>query len=160
MYQTTVSFCRYSKQFSRCFYQLRRKRPNIFSTWYFIKYDNQSYKFIRNKNNHYRYYWTSEDKLAYASRINLMNIKPLQGTNGFTLIEILIATVIITIVSLGSVTLTVGIMHGNSFSKRLTTATTLVKDEIEDAKRKGYANVGLSRTDNYGTIANFGGYKR
>jgi len=90
-----------------------------------------------------------------------MNIKPLQETNGFTLIEILIATVIITIVSLGATTLTVGIMHGNSFSKRLTTATTLVQDRLEDVKRLGYANVGTAAgIQNYGTIANFSGYKR
>jgi len=90
-----------------------------------------------------------------------MNIKPLQGANGFTLIEILIATIIIMIVSLGSVTLTVGIMRGNSFSKRLTTATTLAQDRLEDVKRLGYANVGTAAgTQNYGTIANFSGYKR
>ena len=90
-----------------------------------------------------------------------MNTKPLRGTNGFTLIEILIATVIITIVSLGATTLTVGIMHGNSFSKRLTTATTLVQDRLEDVKRLGYANVGTAAgIQNYGTIANFSGYKR
>jgi len=90
-----------------------------------------------------------------------MNTKPLQETNGFTLIEILIAMVIITIVSLGATTLTVGIMHGNSFSKRLTTATTLVQDRLEDVKRLGYANVGTAAgIQNYGTIANFSDYKR
>jgi type IV pilus assembly protein PilV len=90
-----------------------------------------------------------------------MNKKPLQETNGFTLIEILIATVIITIVSLGATSLTVGIMRGNSFSKRLTTATTLAQDQLEDVKRLSYANVGTAAgTQNYGTIANFGGYKR
>jgi type IV pilus assembly protein PilV len=90
-----------------------------------------------------------------------MNTKPLQETNGFTLIEILIATVIITIVSLGATTLTVGIMRGNSFSKRLTTATTLVQDRLEDVKRLGYANVGTAAgTQIYGTITNFSGFKR
>jgi prepilin-type N-terminal cleavage/methylation domain-containing protein len=90
-----------------------------------------------------------------------MNTTPLQETGGFTLIEILIAMVIITIVSLGSVTLTVGIMRGNSFSKRLATATTLVQDRIEDVKRLGYTNVGIAAgTQNYGSIANFTGYKR
>jgi Tfp pilus assembly protein PilV len=90
-----------------------------------------------------------------------MNIKPLQEANGFALIEILIATVIITTVTLGVVTLTVGIMRGNSFSKRLTTASTLVQDQLEDLKRLGYANVGIAAgTQNYGTIANFSGYKR
>ena len=90
-----------------------------------------------------------------------MNTKSLQGTNGFTLIEILIATVIITIVSLGATSLTVGIMRGNSFSKRLTTAITLAQDRLEDVKRLGYTNVGTAAgTQNYGSIANFSGYKR
>ena len=90
-----------------------------------------------------------------------MNTAPLQETTGFTLIEILIATVIITIVSLGATTLSVGIMRGNSFSKRLATATTLVQDRLEDVKRLGYANVGTAAgTQNYGSITNFTGYKR
>jgi prepilin-type N-terminal cleavage/methylation domain-containing protein len=90
-----------------------------------------------------------------------MNTKPLQVINGFTLIEVLIATVIITIVSLGAASLTVGIIRGNSFSKRLATATTLVQDRLEDVKRLGYTNVGSAAgTQNYGTIANFSGYKR
>jgi type IV pilus assembly protein PilV len=90
-----------------------------------------------------------------------MKTIPLRETNGFTLIEILIATVIITIVSLGATSLTVGIMRGNSFSKRLTTAITLAQDRLEDVKRLGYANVGTAAgTQNYGSITNFSGYKR
>ena len=90
-----------------------------------------------------------------------MNTTPLQETSGFTLIEILIATVIITIVSLGATSLTVGIMRGNSFSKRLATATTLVQDQLEDVKRLGYTNVGTAvGIQNYGSIADFTGYKR
>jgi prepilin-type N-terminal cleavage/methylation domain-containing protein len=88
-------------------------------------------------------------------------MKILKETSGFTLIEILIATVIITITSLGVATLTVGVMRGNSFSKRLTTATTLIQDQLEEVKRLGYLNAGtVSGTQNYGTIANFTGYKR
>jgi type IV pilus assembly protein PilV len=85
----------------------------------------------------------------------------LRDANGFTLIEILIATVIITIASLGIATLTVGIMHGNSFSQRLTTATTLAQERLEQVKRISYPNAGtIAGTDNYGNIANYTGYKR
>jgi type IV pilus assembly protein PilV len=95
-------------------------------------------------------------------------MKLLKETNGFSLIEILIACVILTIASLGVVSLTIGIMRGNSFSKRLTTATTLIQDRLEEVKRLGYSNAGTaSGTQNYGTIANvdgtiadFAGYKR
>jgi prepilin-type N-terminal cleavage/methylation domain-containing protein len=88
-------------------------------------------------------------------------MKLLKERSGFTLIEILIATVIITIASLGAVSLTVGVIRGNSFSKRMTAATTLVQDRLEDVKRLGYSNAGTAAgTQNYGTIENFSGYKR
>jgi type IV pilus assembly protein PilV len=84
-----------------------------------------------------------------------------KDTNGFTLIEILIATVIITVAFLGVMSLTVGVIRGNSFSKRLTTATTLMQDQLEDIKRLGYSNVGTAEgTQDYGAIENFTGYKR
>jgi prepilin-type N-terminal cleavage/methylation domain-containing protein len=82
-------------------------------------------------------------------------------TTGFTLIEILIATIIITIASLGVATLTVGVMRQNSFSKRLTAATALVQDQLEEVKRLGYPNAQTAAgTQNYGAITNFTGYKR
>ena len=88
-------------------------------------------------------------------------MRVLRDINGFTLIEILIATVIITIASLGIATLTVGVIHGNSFSKRLTTATTLAQDRLEQAKRLGYSKVDtIAVTENYGNIENYSGYKR
>jgi type IV pilus assembly protein PilV len=88
-------------------------------------------------------------------------MKILRNTNGFTLIEILIATVIITIASLGIATLTVGVIRGNSFSKRLTTATTLAQDRLEQAKRLGYSKVDtIAVIENYGNIANYSGYRR
>jgi prepilin-type N-terminal cleavage/methylation domain-containing protein len=85
----------------------------------------------------------------------------LRNSDGFTLIEILIATVIISVASLGVADLTVGIMRGNSFSQRLTTAATLAQDRLEQIKRIGYQNVGtLVGTENYGDIDNYSGYKR
>jgi type IV pilus assembly protein PilV len=88
-------------------------------------------------------------------------MKILKEANGFTLVEILIATVMITITSLGVATLTVSVIRENSFSKRLTTATTLIQDQLEEIKRLGYLNAGtVADTQNYGTIANFTGYKR
>ena len=88
-------------------------------------------------------------------------MKILLDTNGFTLIEILIATVIITIASSGIATLSVGVIQGNSFSKHLTTATVLAQDRIEQVKMISYQNVGtMVGTENYGSIANYSGYKR
>jgi prepilin-type N-terminal cleavage/methylation domain-containing protein len=88
-------------------------------------------------------------------------MKILHDTNGFTLIEILIATVIITIASSGIATLTVGVIQANSFSKRLTTATVLAQDRIEQAKMISYQNIStMAGTENYGSIVNYSGYKR
>jgi type IV pilus assembly protein PilV len=81
--------------------------------------------------------------------------------NGFTLIEVMIAVIIIAIGTLGAASLTVSVIHGNAFSKRITTATTLAQDRIEDIKRLAYKNANLLEgTENYGSILNYEGYKR
>jgi type IV pilus assembly protein PilV len=81
--------------------------------------------------------------------------------NGFTLIEVLIAIVIIIIGTLGLASLTASIIHGNSFSNRITVATTLAQDRMESVKRLGYKNVStLEGTEDYGSILGYEGYKR
>jgi prepilin-type N-terminal cleavage/methylation domain-containing protein len=80
---------------------------------------------------------------------------------GFTLIEVMIGMVILTIVSLGLMSLTVSTIRGNAFSRRMTTASTLAQDQIEQVKRLGYANANTAvGTENYGSIADFPGFKR
>lgn len=67
-----------------------------------------------------------------------------EGNNGFTLIEVLIAIVILSVGLLGMASLTVGIIKGNKISTDLTTATTLAQDKMEDLRRikeTGYSNV-------------------
>ena len=61
--------------------------------------------------------------------------------NGFTLIEVLIAIVILSVGFLGMAALTVGIINGNKFSNDLTTATTLAQDKMEDIRRQDYSDV-------------------
>ena len=81
--------------------------------------------------------------------------------NGFTLIEILIGVVIVSIASLGISNLSIGIIRGDSFSRRLTTATTLAQDQMENVKRLKYKNAStLAGTENYGDILNYNEYKR
>ena len=66
------------------------------------------------------------------------------NNNGFTLIEVLIAIVILSVGLLGMASLTVGIIKGNQFSNQLTTATTLAQDKMEDLRRikeTGFSNV-------------------
>lgn len=83
----------------------------------------------------------------------------LHNNKGFTLLEILIAMVILSIGLLGMAALTGGIMRGNSFSNELTTATTLAQDRMEDIKRAGYSGAS-SLTENYNEISNFPLHKR
>ena len=95
----------------------------------------------------------------------------LRNNAGFTLIEILIATVILTIGSLGVASLTVSIMSGNSLSNRTTTATILAQNQMENIKNFGFAGTsaaGTTLTENYNSISmtvgdtstNYPGYKR
>jgi type IV pilus assembly protein PilV len=85
-------------------------------------------------------------------------------SHGFTLMEVLIAIVILSVGLLGMAALTVGIINGNKFSNDVTKATTLAKDKMEDVIRSGYSGPPQTETpviDNYGTILpDYGEYER
>jgi type II secretion system protein I len=61
--------------------------------------------------------------------------------NGFTLLEVLVAMMLLTMGLLGMASLTVGIIKGNSYSKNVTTATIVAQQQIDQAQRVGYTNV-------------------
>ena len=63
------------------------------------------------------------------------------GQDGFTLIEVLIAIVILSAGLLGMASLTIGIIRGNKLSNDLTMATTLAQDKMEEIRSYAYANV-------------------
>ncbi|MEA3416821.1 MAG: prepilin-type N-terminal cleavage/methylation domain-containing protein [Thermodesulfobacteriota bacterium] len=62
------------------------------------------------------------------------------NNSGFTLIEVLIAMVILTVGLLGTAALIIGIINSNKLSNRISTATVLAQDKMEDIKRIGYNN--------------------
>lgn len=67
-----------------------------------------------------------------------MTITSLRNHKGFTLVEIMVAMFILTIALLGLISVTVIVIKGNSFSKTITTATTLAKDKLEQLKNTDY----------------------
>jgi type IV pilus assembly protein PilV len=61
---------------------------------------------------------------------------------GFTLIEIFITIVLLTIGLLGTAALTTGVVRGNQASKNMTTATTIAQTCFEENRRVGYSSAG------------------
>jgi prepilin-type N-terminal cleavage/methylation domain-containing protein len=59
---------------------------------------------------------------------------------GFTLIEVLIAMVVLSVGLLGVAGLTLSIRAGNSYSRNVTTATIIAQQRLEQAQRVGYVN--------------------
>ncbi len=92
-----------------------------------------------------------------------MTMKNLRNKKGFTLLEILVAITLLAVALLGMAGLTAAVMQGNTLSNRLTVASTLAQDRLEDLTKLGYGNtavVDTTVTENYNTIPNFPFYKR
>jgi len=79
-----------------------------------------------------------------------MTISRLRKSQGFTLIEIMIAIFLLVVAMLGVISVTVMVIKGNSFSKTMTTATTLAADKMEELKNKAYRQFGGRRSGNAG----------
>jgi type IV pilus assembly protein PilV len=62
--------------------------------------------------------------------------------SGFTLIEVFIAIVILTIGLLGTAALTTGVVRGNLSGKNLPTATAIAQSCFEENRRVGYSSAG------------------
>ena len=65
-----------------------------------------------------------------------------KNQGGFTLIEIFIAILLLTIGLLGTAVLTTGVVRGNLSSKNTTTATAIAQTCFEENRRVGYSNAG------------------
>lgn len=81
--------------------------------------------------------------------------------NGFSLIEVLIALVVLSIGLMGTSKVMFSTMANNNLNRQHTRATALVQDQMERLQRGGYAAlVGGTTTEDYGTIPNHPHFKR
>jgi len=71
----------------------------------------------------------------------------LLNDKGFMLVEIILSIAIIAIGMFAVMSLAVSVIKGNAQSKRLTTATTLAQDKMENILKMGYGSV----TSSFGT---------
>ncbi|MFH1581821.1 MAG: prepilin-type N-terminal cleavage/methylation domain-containing protein [Pseudomonadota bacterium] len=81
------------------------------------------------------------------------------NNSGFTLMEVLVAMLILSVGLLGMAALITGIINSNKLSNRISVATVLAQDKMEDIKRIGYDNA-VGGTEDYDTISDYSLYKR
>jgi prepilin-type N-terminal cleavage/methylation domain-containing protein len=81
---------------------------------------------------------------------------------GFTLTEVLIAVVILSVGLLGLSAMTVAMTKSLAFGNRLTTATALAQKKLEEIKNTSYTNVTSANyaLEDYNTIAGYPQFSR
>ena len=89
----------------------------------------------------------------------MAKFKDRDNNSGFTLMEVLMAMLILSVGLLGMAALITGIINSNKLSNRISTATVLAQDKMEDIKRAGYADA-ADDTEDYNTISDYSLYKR
>ena len=87
-------------------------------------------------------------------------MEPLRpSSQGFSMIELLVAMLILSTALLGIGRLTIGVIEGNLKSRNHGVATLLAQDRIEALKGPG-AGSATSTTEDYGAMPGFPHYKR
>jgi len=82
---------------------------------------------------------------------------------GFTLIEVLVAMVILSVGLLGMASLSIGIIKGNAFSKEISSATTCAREKLEEVEQLGFAGAPTANTtvtEAHNSITEYPDYKR
>lgn len=83
--------------------------------------------------------------------------------SGFTLLEILISVVVLSVGFIAIAGVTVSTMRGRAFSAALTTATTLAQDKMEEIRCLSYSGLPSANSttvEDYGAISDYLHYKR
>lgn len=85
------------------------------------------------------------DILFSGSTIRYKSMKSIYkhtDNRGFTLIEVIIATFILVVALLGTISTTVIVIKSDSLGRMMTTATTLAKDKMESIKNSAATTAG------------------
>ncbi len=85
-----------------------------------------------------------------------------KNSAGFTLAEVLVAIVILSVGFLGLSAMTISTIRGLSFSKDLTTATVLAQEKMEEIRHASYAKVSQTNypLEDYNTISGYPQFRR
>ena len=92
-----------------------------------------------------------------GTRKEIRQETPFRSRNGFTLIEVLIAMVILSVGLLGTAGLTTGIIRGNFFSKNITSATVIAQTQLEAVQNSGYTNANTTNFPSSAASVSIGG---
>ncbi len=93
---------------------------------------------------------------------NSMKVCNLDKRSGFTMIELMIAIVIIVLGMFAVMSLVAVVIRGNSMSDNMTTATILAQDLMEEAKGLGYAGLpgSIPTVEDYGSMTAYPQHRR
>ncbi len=78
------------------------------------------------------------NKINKRKKFPLMRRLHNNNNSGFTLMEVLVAMLILSVGLLGMAALITGIINSNKLSNRISTATVLAQDKMEEIRRVGY----------------------
>ena len=100
---------------------------------------------------------------------NMMRRNLLKSDKGFTLLEVLVASVILSVALLGTAGFLITVVRSDKISNEMSTAVVLAQARMEDLFQQGYlataATIPSGQTthttsENYNTIANYPKFKR
>lgn len=77
--------------------------------------------------------------------------KSISHQKGFTLIEVMVAILLLTVALLGLAAVTTTVIRGNALSQTLTLATTLARDKMEELKGVNYDALPTLTATDYAT---------
>lgn len=89
-------------------------------------------------------------------------LDPLRKERAFTLLEVLISLVILSVGLLATLSLTISTVQGNAFGRQMTGAITLAQHKLEELKKFSYSSInpGTTTESNVGANGGSGSYQR